>query len=326
MTMLRMACGFGLALLSLPAAAAGAPADDAGAMVARMAKIGSCSSPSFSPDGRRIAFVSDISGLPQIWTVDAEGGWPEAVTALDDPVGLVKWSPGGDRLAFTLAPAGGMNVQVYTVRPDGTDLRRLTDGGRATNSLGGWSKDGSRLMVSSNRRSPATNDAYLASPEGGEWRLVADLRGIGGLEDLSRDGRFGIINRLAQRGNNNLALVALHGEPERALTPHQGPGTFGQSTFSPDGRTIYLASNGERDRSAFARIRLGEDGTPGLIEVVAGRDDAELSAIQVDDRGRMAALAWNVAGRSELALVDLTTGSITPGPALPAEIAGGYAA
>ncbi len=146
--MMKLAAGFALVILALGTdPAPGGPADDAAAMVARMAKVGSCSSPSFSPDSRRIALVSNLGGLPQVWIVATEGGWPEPATALDDPVGAVWWSPAGERLAFTLAPGGGMNVQVYTVRPDGTGLRRLTDGGKATNSLAGWTHDGGKLMV-----------------------------------------------------------------------------------------------------------------------------------------------------------------------------------
>ena len=113
------------------------------------------------------------------------------------------------------------------------------------------------------------------------------------------------------------------GGPERELTPHEGPGSFGSAAFAPDGRTIYFSSNRDSDRAAFARIRLGDDGTPGPIEVVAARDDAELSGLKIDEQGKTAALLWNVAGRSELALVDLATGRSTPGPALPAEVAGG---
>jgi dipeptidyl aminopeptidase/acylaminoacyl peptidase len=322
--MMRMAPKLGLVILMLGAAPAlGGPADDPGAMIARMAKVGSCWSPSFSPDGRRIAFVSNLGGLPQVWIAAAEGGWPEPATALDDPVGSVWWSPAGDRLAFDLAPGGGMNTQVYTVRPDGTDLRRLTDGGKATNFLGGWSHDGEALMVASNRRTPAGMDAYLVGPDGGQWRLVADVRGIGGLVDVSHDGRLAVLNRLVQRGDNNLALVDLRGGPERALTPHEGPASFASAAFVPDGRTIYLSSNRDRDRAAFARILLDADGQPGPIDVVAARDDAELSGLKIDDQGKTAALIWNVAGRSELALVDLATGHSTLGPALPAEIAAG---
>ena len=108
--MLKMAPGLGLLITALCVTSAlGGPVDDPGEMVARMAKVGLCASPSFSPDGRRIAFVCDIGGLPQVWIVAAEGGWPEPVTALDDPIGSVLWSPAGDRVAFTLAPGGGID-------------------------------------------------------------------------------------------------------------------------------------------------------------------------------------------------------------------------
>src|SRR5688572_31300126 len=70
-----------LFLLALPALAA-QPPDDLEAVVARMARIGGSRSPSFSPDGRRIAFISDRSGVPQVWMVPSEGGEPRQVTRL----------------------------------------------------------------------------------------------------------------------------------------------------------------------------------------------------------------------------------------------------
>src|SRR5262249_17796568 len=65
------------------------------------------------------------------------------------------------------------------------------------------------------------------------------------------------------------------------------------------------------------------DGRPGPIEVLAARDDAELAEFALDEGGATAALVWNVAGRDELAFFDLATAHSTPGPALPAETAGG---
>ena len=150
-----------LSLAALAAAISGrAQTDELERSVALMAKIGSAGSPSFSPDGKTIAYVSNISGLPQVWTVDAAGGYPQLVTAFDDGVGSVQWSPDGAWLAFTLAPGGGMNEQVYLVRPDGTGLKRLTDGGKETNRLGPWSHDGRVLVLGSNRRS-ARRDRLL---------------------------------------------------------------------------------------------------------------------------------------------------------------------
>src|SRR3954470_2395552 len=96
--------------------------------VERLAQIGSCSTPSFSPDGSRIAFISDLSGTPQLWAMAADGGWPEEATAFFHQVVNARWSPSADLIAVEVAPGGGLNQQIYVVRSDGTGMRRLTPG------------------------------------------------------------------------------------------------------------------------------------------------------------------------------------------------------
>ena len=290
--------------------------------VARMAKVGFASSPTFSPDGSRIAFVTNISGVPQVWSMPATGGFPSLVTSFDDPVGFVTWSPNGQWLAFNVAPGGGFNEQIYVVRPDGTELRRLTDGGKANNFLDGWSPDGRFIAFSSNRRDPSATDSYLLEIATGQSRMVAQNRGTGSIADVSRDGKYAIVSRLVNRGDNNLYLVRLADGKETLLTPHDGPGGFGGIGFSPDGRTVYLVSNKDRDLTAFARVRLGQDDQPGPIEVLAARDDGELSGAEMNNQGSELALLWNIAGRSELSFYDTAAGKTKSGPKLPAEIAG----
>lgn len=293
-----------------------------GVDVARMARIGRAGSPSFSPDGKRIAFVSDLSGTPQLWVVSAEGGWPTLVTADTDPVGNVIWSPKSDWLAYTLAPGGGMNTQVYVVKPDGSGQRRLTNGGKETNRLFGWTRDGSKLAMGSNTRKPSAIDAFLTDPATATAEMVVENDAIATLEDISRDGRHGLVSRLVSRGDNNLYLVDLKTRRETLLTPHTGPGTF-SGRLSPDGHVVYLVSNKDRDLLAFGRVKLGTDGSAGPIEVVSERADAELDGFEVNEQGALAATIWNVSGKSELMFVDLPSGRMTKGPELPAELAGG---
>jgi dipeptidyl aminopeptidase/acylaminoacyl peptidase len=290
-------------------------------LVTAMARVGSCTAPSFSPDSSQLAFISGLSGVPQVWRQSLAGGWPQAVTALDDQVQGVAWSPTADLLAILVAPGGGMNSQLYTVRPDGTDLRLLSLGERDNNWLLGWTHDGRSIMASSSRRTPEAMDSYLVDADSGEWRLVANNPGTGRLSDVSRDGRWAIIHRVAYRSDSNLVLIDLATGEERLLTPHEPPAQSGGGLFSPDGRTIYLTTDIGRDLAAVARIRLGEDGSPGEIEIIAARDDAEADEIAVTSDGRTAAVLWNVSGRIELHILHLESGEMSKRDDLPNEVA-----
>ena len=303
-------------LLALPAAGS-----DLEARAAALARVGGASSPSFSPDGARLAFVSDLSGVPQVWTIPVQGGFPERVTPFEDPVEKVRWSPAGALLAFSVAPGGAASEQVWVSRPDGTGLRLLTDGGRERNRLDGFTPDASRLRVASSGRSAAAIDAYLLDPLTREVSARSASSGASSYADVSCDGRFALLARASRPGGDDLLLVDLASGAELLLTPLESPAAVRAAAFSPDSRTVWLSTDAGRDLLAFARIRFAPNGAPGPVEVVAARDDAELSAFAVDGAGLTAALVWNVAGRSELAFVDLATLRSRPGPVLPADIA-----
>jgi dipeptidyl aminopeptidase/acylaminoacyl peptidase len=290
-------------------------------LVTRMARIGSCRSPSFSPAGDRLAVICTLSGSPQVWTVPVEGGWPTQVTAYEDPVGSVVWSPLGDWLAVSVAPGGGMNAQIVLVRPDGLQRRRITDGGRENNWLGRWSDDGGLLALSSNRADPQAMDSYLYDLQKSELRLLVKNPGVGSIEAISGDRRRFVVNRMRSRGDDDLYLYDTEDRRETLLTGHDGPGRFDNGRFSRDGSTVYLISNRDRDRTVFARLRLDSSAAVREPEVLALRDDAELHSFELTPDGGTAALLWNVAGRSELEFVELGTGRTTPGPILAAEIA-----
>src|SRR3954469_14465363 len=162
-------------------------------LVTRMAKVGRAGSPTFSPDGKRLAFVSDLNGVPQIWVVPTEGGWPTLITNDNDPVGGVIWSPSSDWLAYSLAPGGGMNTQVYVIKADGGGQKRLTKGGKETNRLFDWTHDGAKLEMGTNTRNPSAIDAYLTDPLSGSSDMVVQNDALATLEDVSRDGTWGLV-------------------------------------------------------------------------------------------------------------------------------------
>ena len=314
-----------MSLLALLLFAASAPQPGASLERDVRALIGirTSSSPSLSPDGKRVAYLSTITGSPQVWTVSTQGGWPELVTSFDDPVTAVDWSPAGDWLAVQVAPGGGMNQQIWRMRPDGSEAERLTPGGKETNQLMGWDHAGRALVVTSNQREPASTDIYLLATGAKALGTPAYAgKGMNGADDVARDGRRILVSRLVSRGSNDLLLYDLGSREETLLTPHEGPGNF-DGRLSPDGRTVWLSSDKDRDLPAFGRIRLGTDGRPGPIEVVAARPDAGLQSFEVDEAGKRALLVWNVAGRSELALLDLATGRSRPVTGAPFDVVGG---
>ncbi|MCA1732065.1 MAG: S9 family peptidase, partial [Acidobacteria bacterium] len=231
--------------------------------------------------------------------------FPEQITAFNDPVTGVRWSPDGKWLAFGLAPGGGLNSQVWIVRPNGTGLRRLTDGGKTNNWLGEWLDDGSAIGIASNRRTPGSVEPWLVDTEG-VHTPIAQSDGIASIADASRDGSTILLYRLVSRGNDNLYLVDRETGRETLLTPHEGPAEF-SGVLSADGKTVWLATNATTDRAALGRVVIGEKG-PGPIEVLIARDDAELEGIEIDRSGSRLLLGWNVAGRSELVTYDIETG------------------
>jgi dipeptidyl aminopeptidase/acylaminoacyl peptidase len=288
------------------------------ARVAAMGRVGAALSPQFSPDGSEIAFVTTLSGLPQLWRMPAAGGYPRAVTAGDDPVSGAAWSPDG-KLAFAVSPGGGYNAQIYIATPDGRARRRITAGGQENNFSGDFADDG-RYFFRSNLRDAASTDAWIFDPERGESRLALEFEGLGGIVDLLGDKA--LVYRLVTRGNTNLWLDDLATGASTLLTPHEGPASV-SGRFSADGRSVFIAHNLDRDNTVFARIDIDDAGQPSKPHTLAERDGVELDGFELDTARRQALLRWNVAGRNELELFDLETGEHRLLPPPPAELAAG---
>jgi dipeptidyl aminopeptidase/acylaminoacyl peptidase len=298
--------------------------DDMAASVARMARVGNAVAPRFSPDGKWVSFISNMSGAPQVWIVPSEGGYPRMVTNGDDPVTQQEWSPASDWIAITIAPGGGLNTQVYVVKPDGTGMKLLTQGGKDNNGFDAWTDDGKQIAIDSSRDDPASRDSFMIDLASGGTRLVAKNPGVGNIEGISRDGKRALLSRLKSRGDNNLYLLDLTLRSDTPITMHDGIALF-FGDIAPDGGAAYVGTNKDRDLMAFGRISLASDEKPGTIKVLAERADGELDGIAINKQGTLAVLAWNVKGRTEISFYNLAQNKQLPGPKLPGELAGGFA-
>jgi Tol biopolymer transport system component/tRNA A-37 threonylcarbamoyl transferase component Bud32 len=124
-------------------------AQKAGAPSSLISSTRSEDTPQFSPDGRRVAFISDRSGNEEVWVCDAEGKNASQLTSSGGArVGAPSWSPDGRSVAFE-SSAGG-NTDIYAVGADGGTPRRLTTETSAE-TMPGWSRDGRWIYFASNR-------------------------------------------------------------------------------------------------------------------------------------------------------------------------------
>ncbi len=142
-------------------------------------------SPAYSPDGKRIAFMSTRSGAYEIWVCASDGSNPVQVTAFGGPiVSAPKWSPDGQNIAFHAAPAG--NEDLYVVSANGGPPRRMTTHPRA-DAWPYWSRDGQSLYFKSTRPS-GWAEIWKMPAKGGE--AVQITRHEGDAPQESPDGRF----------------------------------------------------------------------------------------------------------------------------------------
>jgi dipeptidyl aminopeptidase/acylaminoacyl peptidase len=267
-----------------------------------MAKVGRCWSPSFAPGGEQLAFISDLTGSPQVWRMPATGGFPSAVTAFEEQVTRVIWAPDGEWLAVESAPRGGMNTQIDIVRPDGGHRRRLTAGGTTNNWLSAWAKGGRGLLYSSNRKGADSMECYCTNIESGFTEKLTTGGGTAIIEDATADGSKLLVKRVLYRGDSNVCLLNADDGESKLLTAHQPPASFHNARFSHDQRAVYAISNRDTDMACLCQLDLAADSD---WKVLRAREDAELVEFALRRDGELAAFVWNVAGRNQLELMDL---------------------
>ena len=289
-------------------------------LISLMAKVKGARNPSFSPDGKEIAFISNITGIPQVWITPIEAGWPRLVTDYDDQIKNVSWSPTSDILCFSLAPGGGMNEQLYIVNKNGTNPKLLTEGGKETNYFGKWSPDGKFIYYCTNKSSSSSLDLYMVNIETSEQILISKNEGFTSVNEINSQNSLILQTTVRQRSDSEVYLIQVQSKKQDLLTPHAGSAEYYSPHFGLNDNEIYLISNHE-DKDALYKIMVTKDGI-GPIQTIMKKEDSILEFIQISQDKKFIALCWNSAGKNSLEILDLNSLNVLHTPELPTEVIG----
>jgi Tol biopolymer transport system component/imidazolonepropionase-like amidohydrolase len=177
-------------------------------------EYGDARQPSWSPDGRRLAFQSYRDGTWRIWTIGVDGTGLKAVTSGPFDDREPHWSPDGSAIAFSSDRSGNYDIWVLTLATG--DVRPITTNA-ANDFFPSWSPDGREIAFVSTRTS--SPGIYAATLDGHE-RLVAASAGTIGTPSWSPDGKvlFSVIPQTALPPTTSAGAAS--GAPLASEEPH----------------------------------------------------------------------------------------------------------
>ena len=174
-------------------------------------------SPTWSPDGSSVAYVSFEKRKPGIWIQNIQGKTRQLITSFPGINGSPKWSPKGDRLALVFSKDG--NPEIYTIGLGSKSMARLTNN-RAIDTEPSWAPDGS---------------IYFNSDRGGKPQIY---RMAGG----------GEAQRVTWEGDANMnPCVSPDGKYIALLT--QPNGSYRVARLDLDTKNLTVLSNSQFDES-----------------------------------------------------------------------------
>ncbi len=169
--------------------------------------------PAFSPDGARIAFMTNRDGNMEIYSVNRDGTGLRRVTRHPGNDSTPTWSPAGNQIAFTSDRTG--SPQIYIVDADGLGQpRRITSESWADRAT--WSPAPYNEIAYAGRNGPGF-DIKIFSPEQGQIRTITDSTGSNESPSWAPNGRH-LAFASTRAGRTQIFTIARDGQDLRQVT------------------------------------------------------------------------------------------------------------
>ncbi len=267
----------------------------------------------WSPDGKTVAFISNLSGRNNIWLVASEGGWPTQLTVSDQRQTSPTWSSNGKWIAYMSDYDGDEQWDIFLVSPKTGQVVNLTNTREIAEESPTWSPDGRYLayMVKPKTSSVYEIDVYDT--------VLRDLKHLttGTAKDRmnvapiwSADGKFIVYTQEQSKGtDSNIFVAEVATAQSTLLTPHEGERTYSANEVSPDGKHVLITSNAA---NGYDNIGLLEIVTKKIHWLTQGK--WEISGESFSPDGKFLTYNANVDGDTNIYLYDITTGKAGPLP------------
>src|SRR5579859_6314065 len=205
----------------------------------------------WSPDGKSVAFISNMSGRNNLWIVPAEGGFPVQLTVSDQRQAAPAWSPDGKWIAYQSDFDGDEQWDIFLVSPKTGKVVNLTQTREIAELNPTWSPDGRYLAYEVKPKTSAAYEIDIYDMVMREVKHVTtntpqDKGNFGPI--WSKDGAYIVYTQEQAKGtDSNIFISHVATGKSTLLTPHEGEQRYDSSDFAPigvkDAETVLVTSN-----------------------------------------------------------------------------------
>ncbi|MEX0919329.1 MAG: S9 family peptidase [Parcubacteria group bacterium] len=247
--------------------------------------------PSFGPDGSRLTYLSNITGIAQIYLISRTGGEAIQLTDSEDPISFASFSPTENVIIFGKSEGGNEQNQLYLIDPDTKETTPLTTNKNARHDFGFWSRDGKFISYSSTERNGKDFDIYVMNMETKEKNCVYQEGGWCSAGPFSPNKTYLSFKKNHSNMDSDTYLYDFKAQKVEYLTPHTEPMLQGTPRWLTDESAFFITMDQDREFMGLSKYSLNDKKfeyvfTPDWdIDGVSIQRDAKFLGITINEDG-----------------------------------------